>query len=83
MTAAELDEVIAAGRKRAERRARSDELLAFNIGALVLTAFNAPGRYPKTPESAFGRKPAAPADGGRRDFAEIARQLNARLGGKA
>ncbi|MBQ3842139.1 MAG: hypothetical protein II820_05570 [Ruminiclostridium sp.] len=79
LTAAELDELIAAGRAARADEIRENELLAFNIGALVLAAFNAPQRFPKTPDAAFGRKPEMPADGGKSSFAEIAARLNKRL----
>ena len=79
LTAAELDELIAAGRAAEADEARERELLAFNIGALVLAAFNAPQRFPKNPDAAFGRKTGAPADGGKSAFAEIAARFNKRL----
>lgn len=79
MTAYELEETIAAGRKRDADKAARDELLAFNIGALVLAAFNAPQRFPKTPDAAFGRRPDIPADGGKSGFMAVAEQLNMRL----
>ena len=82
MTGYELDELIDAGRRRKAEAAAENELLAFNIGALVLAAFNAPQRFPKTPGAAFGRKPPAPADGGKSDFMRIAEQLNGRLAHK-
>ncbi|MBO6230905.1 MAG: hypothetical protein J6O50_10095 [Ruminiclostridium sp.] len=78
LTAYELEEIISAGRKNDERDAKRDELLAFNIGALVLAAFNAPRRFPKTPEAAFGRK-AIPRDGGKSSFMALAEQINKRL----
>ncbi len=81
MTAYELDDLIEAGKRRAADAVREKELLAFNIGALVLTAFNAPQRFPVTPDDAFGRKRVR-ADGGRADFMEIAKQLNARIAEK-
>ena len=58
---------------------RQNELTAFNIGALVLAAVNAPGRFPKTPEEAFGRRPAPPPDGGKSSFMAAAEQINKRL----
>lgn len=79
LTAAELDELIAAGRDARAGEIRENELLAFNIGALVLAAFNAPQRFPKTPEAAFGRKAEMPADGGKSEFMKIAGRLNRRL----
>ena len=79
LTAAELDELITAGRAARTDEARENELLAFNIGALVLAAFNAPQRFPKTPDAAFGRKAAMPEDGGKSDFMKIAVRLNKRL----
>lgn len=78
MTARELDEQIYAGRKREETYAYENERLAFNIGALVLAAFNAPRKFPRTPDEAFGRY-APPADGGKSELMLIARQLNERL----
>ena len=75
MTAYVLSEVISAGRRNAASRARENELLAFNIGALVLAAFNAPSRFPHTPADAFGRKDT-PRDGGKAGFMSIAGQLN-------
>lgn len=78
MTAGELDEQICAGRKRDETYAAENERLAFNIGALVLAAFNAPRKFPRTPDEAFGRY-TAPADGGKSELMCIARQLNERL----
>lgn len=57
LTAAELQEIIEVRsgleRKRLEDWYRSNELLAFNIGALCRTAVNAPRQFPKTPEEAF------------------------------
>ena len=79
MTAFELEDTVAAGRRRDAENAYRDELLAFNIGALVLAAFNAPQRFPKTPAAAFGRKNDAPADGGKSSFMMIAEQLNGKL----
>ena len=38
---------------------KANEILAFNIGALVLCAFNAPGRFPKSPAEAFKREASA------------------------
>ena len=79
LTAAELDEIIEAGRTAKACEIRENELLAFNIGALVLAAFNAPRRFPETPDAAFGRKAPMPPDGGKEDFMKIAVQLNKRL----
>ena len=79
MTAYELDEVISAGRKRDAAMARENELLAYNIGALVLTAVNAPSKYPRSVDAAFGRRPAQAADGGKAGFMLIAEQLNRRF----
>ena len=79
MTAAELDMLIDAGRRRKNGRILENELLAYNIGALVLTAFNAPMKYPATPAQAFGRSPSLPSDGGVSDFMKIAQQLNGRM----
>ena len=79
MTAYELEDVIRAGRRRDREYARTLETLAFNIGALVLTAVNAPGRFPKTPDAAFSREIKSPADGGKADMAAIAQQINRRL----
>ena len=79
LTAAELDGIITAGRRRNAETARQNELLAFNTAALVLAAFNAPKRFPKTPDEAFGRRPAPPADGGKSAFMAVAEQINRRL----
>ena len=79
MTATELEETIAAGRKRDAERARENELLAYNIGALVLTAVNAPSKYPGTVNAAFGRRPPSAPDGGKASFMHIAEQLNRRF----
>ena len=79
MTAAEISELISAGEERRAAAARENELLAYNIGALVLTAFNAPSRYPKSPEAAFGRRPVPPADGGKAAFMRAAGQFNRRF----
>ena len=75
LTANELDEIIEAGRRKAAAKAAENELLAFNIGALVLAAFNAPSRFPQTPAAAFGRKTPV-QDGGKASFMQIAEQLN-------
>lgn len=79
LTAAELDAVIGAGRRRDAMTARQNELLAFNTAALVLAAFNAPKRFPKTPDEAFGRRPEPPADGGKSAFMAAAEQINKRF----
>ncbi len=80
MTAYELDDFIMAGRRRDCKNARSLELLAFNIGALVLAAVNAPGKFPRSPDEAFGReKRGERADGGKADMMAIAEQINRRL----
>ena len=79
MTAFEFDSVIAAGRRKRQEEARALETLAFNIGALVLTAVNAPGRFPKTPDEAFGRKRGSSPDGGKADMMLIAEQINRRI----
>ena len=79
LTAYETEEIISAGRIREAARARENEMLAYNIGALVLTAFNAPSRYPRSPEAAFGRSSVPAADGGKSGFMGIAKQLNKRL----
>lgn len=78
LTAYELGEIIEAGKRRAADAARENELLSFNIGALVLAAFNAPQRFPQTPDAAFGRR-TAPADGGKADMMRMAEQINKRL----
>ncbi len=78
LTAYELGEMIEAGKRRAADAARGYELLSFNIGALVLAAFNAPQRFPQTPDAAFGRR-SVPADGGKADMMHIAGQINKRL----
>lgn len=79
LTAYETEEIIAAGEKRRAAEARSSEMLAYNIGILVLAAVNAPARYPKSPEEAFGRRPAPAPDGGKADFMRIAERLNRRF----
>lgn len=79
LTAYETEELIAAGRKRDAAAVRENELLAYNIGALVLTAVNAPQKFPRSPDAAFGRRPAPPPDGGKSDFLRIAGQLNRRF----
>ncbi len=79
LTAYETEELIRAGRKREAARARENELLAYNIGALVMTAFNAPSKYPRSPDAAFGRKHSPASDGGKADFMSIAKQLNRRF----
>lgn len=79
LTAHELEELITAGRSERAARAAEDEILAFNIGALVLSAFNAPDRFPRTPAAAFGKRKPAPADGGKQVFAQIAEQFNKRF----
>ena len=80
MSAGELYTLIDGGRERERRRARSDELLAYNTAALVIAAVHSPGTFPREPEEAFRRERAG--DGGKADFMEIARQLNARLSRK-
>lgn len=79
LTARETEELIAAGRKREAAAARENELLAYNIGALVLTAFNAPSKYPRSPDAAFGRRAVQSPDGGKAVFMSIAKQLNRRF----
>lgn len=83
MTAAEIESKITAVEKsELVRRAelyKANEILAFNIGALILTAFNSPRRFPKTPEEAFGRKENRDWRAEKADFSEIARQLNSRM----
>lgn len=57
MTAAELFLLLRAGeRSRAEQQSDAllgDRLLAFNTAALMLTAVNAPERFPENPDKAF------------------------------
>lgn len=79
LTASELDAIIGAGRRKDALTARQNELLAFNTAALVLAAFNAPKRFPRTPDEAFGRVPEPPADGGKSAFMAVAEQINKRL----
>gem|GEM_PF-1549594 len=79
LTAYETEEIIKAGRKREAAGIRENELLAYNTGALVLTAVNAPAKYPKSPDAAFGRRPAPAADGGKSGFMSIAKQFNRRF----
>ena len=84
MTVSEITDMIEAKRKAYNNRLadlyKANEILAFNIGALVLTAVNLPTRFPKSPETAFTKR------SGRRDwqaeksdFKEIAKQLNNRI----
>ena len=81
MTAYEISDVIAAGKQREIRRARENELLAFNIAALVLTAFNAPMMFPSDPDSAFRHKRRViPEDGGKAAFMALADRINGRYG---
>ncbi len=79
LTAYETEELIAAGDRRGNAAARESEMLAYNIGALVLTAVNAPSRYPKSPEAAFGKGSEPAEDGGKAAFMRIAGQLNRRI----
>lgn len=84
-TADELCRIADAGRRRLremhERRVRENELLAFNIGALVLTAFNAPQRFPQDPDRAFGHKTRSMHnDGGKSAFMAVADRINDSIG---
>lgn len=60
MTAAELAELCGcaeeAGSRRLSELYHANEYLAFNTAALCLAAFNAPQRFPKTPQEAFPKK---------------------------
>lgn len=84
MTVSEIVDLLNAKRTAYNNRLadlyKANEILAFNIGALVLTAVNLPGKFPKSPEAAFTQR------NGKRDwraeksdFYEIAKQLNKRL----
>lgn len=84
MTVSEITDMIEAKRRAYNNRLadlyKANEILAFNIGALVLTAVNLPTRFPKSPDTAFTQR------SGKRDwkaeksdFREIAKQLNKRL----
>ena len=84
MTVSEIADLIEAKRTAYNNRLadlyKANEILAFNIGALVLRAVNLPTKFPKSPEAAFTQKK------GRRDwqaeksdFKEIAKQLNKRI----
>ncbi|MGN0657904.1 MAG: hypothetical protein ACI4KR_14040 [Ruminiclostridium sp.] len=57
---------------------KANEILAFNIGALVLCAFNAPRRFPKSPTEAFKKETSADWRAQKQAFLEIARQINKR-----
>ena len=86
MTAAEIsDRISAAEKNESEKRAalyKANEILAYNIGALVLTAFNAPRKFPKSPDEVFVRKEKRDWRAEKADFSEIARQLNSRMDAK-
>lgn len=60
MTAAELAELCGSVEEAQTRLLselyRANEYLAFNTAALCLAAFNAPQRFPKTPQEAFPQK---------------------------
>lgn len=79
LTAYELEELAAIGEGRRAAAAREYEQLAYNIGALVLTALNTPQRYPKSCAEAFGRSPEPPADGGKAAFMRAAERINRRF----
>ena len=82
MTVSEITDMIEAKRKAYNNRLadlyKANEILAFNIGALVLCAFNAPGRFPKSPAEAFKREASADWRAQKQAFLEIAKQLNRR-----
>ena len=79
LTAYELEELAEAGEARRAAAAREYEQLAYNIGALVLAAVNAPQRYPKSCAEAFGRNRAPAADGGKAAFMCAAERINRRF----
>lgn len=78
----EAEELIGAQRAAEEKRLadlyKANEILAFNIGALVLCAFNAPHRFPKSPAEAFRKETSADWRAQKQAFLEIAKQLNRR-----
>ncbi|MGN0618279.1 MAG: hypothetical protein ACI4J7_04580 [Ruminiclostridium sp.] len=82
MTASEAEELIEAQRAAEEKRLadlyKANEILAFNIGALALCAFNAPGRFPKSPAEAFKKETSADWRAQKQAFLEIAKQMNKR-----
>lgn len=79
MTAAELAELCSCAREADSRRLselyRANEYLAFNTAALCLAAFNAPQRFPKTPQEAFPKKQGGWREA-KNEMENIARQLN-------
>ena len=84
MTVSETGDLIKAKRTAYNNRLadlyKANEILAFNIGALVLTAVNLPGKFPKSPEAAFTlRSGKRDWRAEKSDFREIAKQLNKRL----
>ncbi|MGN0577287.1 MAG: hypothetical protein ACI4J4_01570 [Ruminiclostridium sp.] len=82
ITASEAEELIAAQRAAEEKRLadlyKANEILAFNIGALALCAFNAPQRFPKSPAEAFKKEASADWRAQKQAFLEIAKQINKR-----
>lgn len=80
MTAGEIDDWVRA-RKSAYEKGLADlykanEILAFNIGALVLTAVNAPSKFPKSPEEAFISRGKRDWKAEKADFRVIAQRHN-------
>lgn len=82
MTAGEIADWVKA-RKSAYEKGLADlykanEILAFNIGALVLTAVNAPSKFPKSPEEAFISHEKRDWKAEKADFSIIAQRHNER-----
>lgn len=82
MTAGEIYERIRAGKSTYEKSLadlyKANEILAFNIGALVLTAVNAPSKFPKSPEDAFISRGKRDWRAEKADFSIIAQRHNER-----
>ena len=82
MTAGEIYERIRAGKSTYEKSLadlyKANEILAFNIGALVLTAVNAPSKFPKSPEDAFIYQGKRDWRAEKADFSIIAQRYNER-----
>lgn len=84
MTVSEITDMINAKRTAYNNRFadlyKANEILAFNIGALVLTAVNLPTKFPKSPENAFiNKRGKRDWQAEKSDFREIAKQLNKRI----
>ncbi len=82
MTAGELYDWIRAKKSAYNKRLadlyKANEILAFNIGALVLTAVNAPSKFPKSPEEAFVFRGKRDWKAEKADFSIIAQRHNER-----